>query len=142
MTVAMSGRQLAYAALWANGASVKFCAEIMGVSTHTVQGERRRIRRKYASEGITIANGVQAGQVLAEHPPWIRPPRRTNAPRPAPVPGRGRGRPTVITPERLTEALRLRAEGMSYQRIAAQLGVGNDAVRRAVLRAEESQRNA
>ncbi len=76
MTVAMTGRQLAQAALWANGATLEQCAQIMGVGIATVHTERRRIRRKYAAEGITIANGVQAEQALTEHPPWIRPPRR------------------------------------------------------------------
>ncbi len=76
MTVAMTGRQLAHGALWANGATLQQCAEIMGVGVATVHSMRRSIRRKYAAEGIHIVNGVHAGKVLEEHPPAITPARR------------------------------------------------------------------
>ncbi len=76
MTVAMTGRQLAHAALWANGATLQQCAEIMGVGVATVHSMRRSIRRKYAAEGIHIVNGVHAGKVLEEHPPAITPARK------------------------------------------------------------------
>lgn len=76
MTVAMTGRQLAHGALWANGATLEQCAQIMGVGVATVHSMRRSIRRKYAAEGITIVNGVHAGKVLEEHPPTITPSRQ------------------------------------------------------------------
>ncbi len=79
MTVAMTGRQLAHAALWANGATLQQCADIMGVGIATVHSMRRSIRRKYAAEGIHIVNGVHAGKILEEHPPAITPSRRRDA---------------------------------------------------------------
>ncbi len=54
----MSGRQLAYAALWANGVSAKLAAEIMGVSRHTARSARQRLQQKYAAEGVTVRNSV------------------------------------------------------------------------------------
>lgn len=79
MTVAMIGRQLAFGALWANGASLEQCAQIMGVGVATVHSVRRSIRRKYAAEGITIVDGVHTGKVLVEHPPAITPTRKREA---------------------------------------------------------------
>ena len=79
MTVAMTGRQLAHGALWANGATLEQCAQIMGVGVATVHSMRRSIRRKYAAEGINIVNGVHAGKVLVEHPPAITPSRQRDA---------------------------------------------------------------
>ena len=50
--------------------------------------------------------------------------------------GRVGGRPSVMTPERTAEALRMRADGASVSRIAKVLGVGSSSVSRALLRHE------
>lgn len=49
--------------------------------------------------------------------------------------GRVGGRPSVMTPERTAQALKMRAEGFSIQRIADVLGVGSSSVSRALDRA-------
>lgn len=46
--------------------------------------------------------------------------------------GRVGGRPTVMTPERVATAERMRAEGTSFARIAKVLGVGKSSVARAL----------
>jgi len=46
--------------------------------------------------------------------------------------GRVGGRPTVMTPERVALAKRLRGEGMPYRQIASALGVSHSAVARAL----------
>ncbi len=46
--------------------------------------------------------------------------------------GRVGGRPTVMTPERVALAKRLRGEGMPYRQIAGALGVSHSAVARAL----------
>ena len=48
--------------------------------------------------------------------------------------GRVGGRPTVMTPERVAAAVRMRAEGDSLARIARTLGVGASSVSRALAR--------
>lgn len=48
--------------------------------------------------------------------------------------GRVGGRPTVMTDERVTEALRMRAAGMSISAIARTFGVGPSSVARAIAR--------
>lgn len=50
--------------------------------------------------------------------------------------GRVGGRPSVMTPERTAEALRMRADGASVSHIAKVLGVGSSSVSRALLRHE------
>lgn len=135
MGVTMSGRQLAYAALWANGAPVKLCTEIMSVSTHTVRDARQRLQAKYAAEGITIRNGADMAHALAVAFPMIYPPQPATATNPDP--GRRGGRLSTITPEQLAEIRRLRAEGLSFTRIAEQLGVNRNPVVRAFRLAEQ-----
>lgn len=130
----MSGRQLVYAALWANGVSAQQTAEIMGVTLHTARSSRVRLQRKYAAAGITVRNGADMARILAAELPTITPPRSATAR--LPVPSRHRRRPSTITPERLVIAQQLRAEGLSFGRIADQLGVGSGAVSRAFARAE------
>ncbi|MFK4761709.1 recombinase family protein [Microbacterium sp. ZW T5_45] len=49
--------------------------------------------------------------------------------------GRVGGRPSVMTPERTAQALKMRAQGLSIQRIADVLGVGSSSVSRALDRA-------
>ncbi|PPG00864.1 resolvase [Pseudoclavibacter sp. RFBI5] len=51
--------------------------------------------------------------------------------------GRVGGRPSVMTPERTEQALNMRAQGHSIQRIATVLGVGSSSVSRALDRAAE-----
>ncbi len=115
----MTGRQLAYAALWANGASVTLCAQIMNVNERTVRSVWQGLRDAYAAEGITIRNSAGMAQALAVAFPVIRPP----------------GRPSPITPELLAEAQRLRVDDrMSFERIAAELGVKRNALTRAMRR--------
>ncbi len=50
---------------------------------------------------------------------------------PARSQGRGGGRPSVMTPERIATAERMRAENQSWESIARVLGVGASSVRRA-----------
>lgn len=50
--------------------------------------------------------------------------------------GRVGGRPTVITPELLTQARELRAGGATYSQIASELGVGKTTIRRALSQVE------
>ena len=52
--------------------------------------------------------------------------------------GRIGGRPTVVTPERLDAALRLRAAGRSHAQIARALGVSRSAISRALQRHDDS----
>jgi len=52
--------------------------------------------------------------------------------------GRAGGRPTVMTPERLTAALAMRAQGMTLIQIAATLGVGRSSLVRALAQAPEA----
>ena len=51
--------------------------------------------------------------------------------------GRAGGRPTVMTPERLTAAHAMRAQGMTLVQIAATLGVGRSSLVRALAQAPE-----
>jgi DNA invertase Pin-like site-specific DNA recombinase len=51
--------------------------------------------------------------------------------------GRVGGRPSVMTPERIEQALRMRADGQSIVQIATVLGVGKSSVSRALDRAAE-----
>ena len=51
--------------------------------------------------------------------------------------GRVGGRPSVMTPERIAEALRMSDAGHSHGRIARVLGVGKSTVSRALARARE-----
>jgi len=53
--------------------------------------------------------------------------------------GRLGGRPSVITPARLAEAKRMRAEGASIARIAGTLGVGASSVSRALSKMDSGQ---
>ncbi len=131
----MTGRMLAYAALWANGAPRVLCAEIMGVTEQTVIEARKRLQRKYAAEGVTIRNGADMARVLDAELPTIVRHRPSTAL--LPEPGRRGGRPSTITPERLAAVLQLQAEGVSLTRIAAELGVGRGAISRALRRAEQ-----
>lgn len=55
--------------------------------------------------------------------------------------GRVGGRPTVMSPERVEAAARMRAERLSHEHIAAVFGVGASSVSRALARYDE-QRNA
>lgn len=130
----MSGRQLVYAALWANGVSAQQTAEIMGVTLHTARSSRVRLQRKYAAVGITVRNGADMARILAAELPTITPPRSATAR--LSEPSRHRRRPSTITPERLAIVQQLRAGGLSFGRIADQLGVGRGAVSRAFARAE------
>lgn len=130
MTVKMSGRQLVYAALWANGVSAKQTAEIMGVTLHTARSARVRLQRRYAAAGITVRNSADVARILAAELPQITPPRSATAR--LPEPGRSGGRLSTITPERLVIVQQLRAEGLSFGRIADHLGVGRGAVSRAL----------
>lgn len=52
--------------------------------------------------------------------------------------GRVGGRPSVMTPDRLTAALRLRDEGKSHQKIAEALGVGKATVGRSLREHDEN----
>ncbi len=52
--------------------------------------------------------------------------------------GRIGGRPTVVTPERLDAALRLRAAGQSHAQIARALSVSRSAISRALQRHDDS----
>lgn len=54
--------------------------------------------------------------------------------------GRVGGRPTVMTPERTAQALRMRDEGMKAGAIAKTLGVGRSSVLRAFERVDEEAR--
>ncbi|RDH95073.1 DNA invertase Pin-like site-specific DNA recombinase [Curtobacterium sp. AG1037] len=56
--------------------------------------------------------------------------------------GRVGGRPTVMTPERIAEALRMRDDGKKPGAIAATLGVGRSSVLRAFERVDEEARIA
>jgi len=56
--------------------------------------------------------------------------------------GRVGGRPTVITPERIAEALRMREDGKKPGAIATTLGVGRSSVLRAFERVDEEARIA
>ena len=51
--------------------------------------------------------------------------------------GRVGGRPTVMTPARVREAVRMRSDGQSLDAIAATLGVGRSSVSRALDRLDE-----
>ncbi len=130
----MSGRQLVYAALWANGVTAKQTAEIMGVTLHTARSARVRLQRRYAAAGITVRNSADMARILAAELPTITPPRSATAR--LPEPGRSGGRTSTITPERLAIVQQLRAEGLSFGRIADQLGVSRYVVSRAFARAE------
>ncbi|WP_269843806.1 recombinase family protein [Actinomyces qiguomingii] len=50
--------------------------------------------------------------------------------------GRVGGRPTVMTPERVREARRIREDGQTIAAIAGVLGVGRSSVSRALARAQ------
>jgi len=52
--------------------------------------------------------------------------------------GRTGGRPTVMTPERIEAAVRMRAEGQSIAHIASVLGVGKSSVSRALTKHNET----
>ncbi len=84
MTVKMSGRQLVYAALWANGVTAKQTAEIMGVTLHTARSARVRLQRRYAAAGITVRNSADMARILAAELPTIKPPRRSSVLLPEP----------------------------------------------------------
>lgn len=56
--------------------------------------------------------------------------------------GRVGGRPSVMTPERVEEAARMRAAGVSIAKIARTFGVGASSVARALAKHDESQRAA
>ncbi len=131
----MTGRLLAYAALWANGASRVLCAKIMGVTEQTVMEARKRLQQKYATEGVTIRNGADMARVLDAELPTITRHHPSTAAHPDPA--RRGGRPSTITPERLAAVQQLQAEAMSLTRIAGELGVGRDAISRALHRAEQ-----
>lgn len=109
-------------------------AEIMGVTFHAARSARVRLQRKYAAAGITVRNSADMARILAAELPTITPPRSATAR--LPEPSRHRRRPSTITPERLVIVQQLRAEGLSFGRIADQLGVGAGAVSRAFARAE------
>ena len=51
--------------------------------------------------------------------------------------GRVGGRPSVMTPERVSAAVRMRADNKSIQHIAAVLGVGKSSVARALAKVDE-----
>lgn len=51
--------------------------------------------------------------------------------------GRVGGRPSKMTPEKVAQARRMRADGASFDRIAAVLSVGKSTVARALARAED-----
>ncbi|MBW9211765.1 recombinase family protein [Mumia sp. zg.B21] len=51
--------------------------------------------------------------------------------------GRVGGRPSVMTPERVTAAVRMRADNKSIQHIASVLGVGKSSVARALAKVDE-----
>jgi len=53
------------------------------------------------------------------------------------VEGRVGGRPTVMTPERVEAAVRMRADGVSAHAIARTLGVGTSSVVRALTRHDQ-----
>jgi hypothetical protein len=53
--------------------------------------------------------------------------------------GRAGGRPTVMTPERLTAALAMRAQGMTLMQIAATLGVGRSSLVRALAQSQNGE---
>ncbi len=53
--------------------------------------------------------------------------------------GRVGGRPSVISPERLAEARRMRAEGRSIAHIAGVLGVGASSVSRALMKLDQDE---
>lgn len=53
--------------------------------------------------------------------------------------GRVGGRPTVMTPERVAAAVKMREENASYEHIARVLGVGRASVHRALTRREEDE---
>jgi DNA invertase Pin-like site-specific DNA recombinase len=53
--------------------------------------------------------------------------------------GRVGGRPSVISPERLAEARRMRAMGYSIERIARVLGVGSSSVSRAFMKVDHAE---
>lgn len=55
--------------------------------------------------------------------------------------GRKGGRPTVMTPERIEQAKRMRKDGDTIEQIARVLGVGRSSVSRALLRDENSRHN-
>lgn len=55
--------------------------------------------------------------------------------------GRIGGRPSVMTPERISEAQNMRAQKKSIAHIAAVLGVGASSVGRALSRAETNEKN-
>lgn len=55
--------------------------------------------------------------------------------------GRVGGRPSVMTPERVEQALRMRADSHSIVQIAKVLGVGKSSVARALDKAAEDARN-
>lgn len=56
--------------------------------------------------------------------------------------GRVGGRPTVMTPDRVEEARRMRARGKSLSAIATTLGVGRSSVARALRRTDETAEHA
>lgn len=51
------------------------------------------------------------------------------------------GRPTVMTPERTAEAVRMRRGGASIPHIAKVLGVGKSSVSRALAKVEDDEPN-
>jgi len=53
--------------------------------------------------------------------------------------GRVGGRPTVMTPQRIDAAKKLRADGHSYEHIAAVLGVGKSTIARALNSSDEEE---
>nr|NLI49679.1 Hin recombinase [Propionibacterium sp.] len=55
--------------------------------------------------------------------------------------GRVGGRPTVMTPERTAEAVRMRRGGASITHIAKVLGVGKSSVSRALAKVEDDEPN-
>lgn len=131
----MTGRLLAQAALWANGASVALCAQIMDVSPHGVRDARERLQAKYAADGITIRNSADLGRALAVAFPTIEAPAPDAAA--GANPRQRGGRPSPISRGQLASAQRLRAdEGMSFERIAAEPGVKRNALTRVLRRAE------
>ncbi len=95
---------------------------------------RERLQERYAAEGITIRNSAEMAHALAVAFPTIDPPASVAAT--AANPRQRGGRTSPITPEQLAKAQRLRAdERMSFERIAAELGVKRNALTRAMHRA-------
>lgn len=135
MTIALTGKQLAHAALHANGCSIALAAEIMGVTPGTVATVRKTIRRKYEAEGVDVSNSVLLLRSLERSPPGIKPPRAEPRPRISRVRQGRPGRPYAMTPEQVASAKRMRDEGCRPEEIATRFEVSMGTVFRALRRA-------